>query len=198
MYLNENQIIEKNEKAKTYWLGDIAGPVSQTLQVWGKYLEAQLPRATKPHPDYHCTMFYNATKSATFEKEWNELTKGVVVKLKSQYIVVGLQGAALNVEPNEIISKWYKVPESMLHITLLVNERFEAKDLGPIMKTSAQIKWIETENPLIFQNKDSTMLKILCETTMLAKPEEIRVATKQMLLKNKSEDLAPAKLMESI
>ncbi len=43
------------ERAKVYWLGDITKPVSQAFQKWEKYLRAQLPRATKPSLDYHCT-----------------------------------------------------------------------------------------------------------------------------------------------
>ena len=73
------------------------------------------------------------------------------INLTTQYIICGKQGAAMNVEPNAFIFEWYNVPESATHVTLLVNENFKAKDLGPMMKTALGVKWEQTDNPLIFQ-----------------------------------------------
>lgn len=124
--------------SEDYWLGDVTGPVSQTFQIWGKYLVAQIPKVTKPFLDYRRTISYDATKSATFEEEWNKLTEGGLIELTSQNIIVGEQGEALHVAH---ISKWYNVPESMPHITLLINN-FKAKELGPMLKPASQTTWV--------------------------------------------------------
>lgn len=119
-----------------YWLGDINEPVTQSLKRWEKFIQVQIPKAKKPQSDYHCTMYYDSSCSEAFEERWDESTKDQSIELITQYIIVGKQGAALNFDPNPFISGWYNVPESVPHITLLVNENFESKDLGPMMKTA--------------------------------------------------------------
>lgn len=66
-------------------------------------------------------MFYDVNKSKEFERKWTTETEGTKVELVTQYIIVSEQGAALNVETNDFISKWYNVPDSAPHITLLVD-----------------------------------------------------------------------------
>ena len=39
------------------------------------------------------------------------------------------EGAALSVESNLGLAQWHNVPNSVPHITLFVNKKFEAKDL---------------------------------------------------------------------
>lgn len=46
------------------------------------------------------------------------------------------------------------------HITLLVNENCESKDLGPMMKVATRVKWEKTDNPHIYMSDDKTMIKI--------------------------------------
>ena len=91
------------------------------------------------------------------------------INLTTQYIIIRKQGAAMNVEPNAFISEWYNVPESAPHVTLLVKENYRAKDLGPMMKTALGPKWEQTENLLIFQSQDATMIKMLCSIPAITK-----------------------------
>ncbi len=62
------------EKAKVYWLVDISTPITQVLKKWRKYIQAQIPKASKSIFDYHCTVFYDKTKSEKFEGEWAPVT----------------------------------------------------------------------------------------------------------------------------
>ena len=50
-----------------------------------------------------------------------------------------------------------------------------------MMKTAFGVKWERTENPLIFQSQDATMIKILCRVSALAKPQAIMVLANQMV-----------------
>ena len=47
------------------------------------------------------------------------------------------------------------------------------------MKTALGVKWEQTENPLIFQSQDATMIKILCSVSALAKPQAIMALANQ-------------------
>lgn len=91
-------------------------------------------------------MYYDASGSEMFEEKWDEATKDMKVKLDSQYIIVGQQGAALNVQENPFTSEWYNVPESGPHITLLVNKGFQSKDLGPMMLAATHV-WEKNREP---------------------------------------------------
>ena len=37
-----------------------------------------------------------------------------------------------------------------------------------MMKTALGVKWEQTENPLIFQSQNATMIKIMCSVSALA------------------------------
>ena len=78
------------------------------------------------------------------------------------------------------------MPESAPHVTLLVNENFKAKDMGPMMKTALGVKWEQTENPLIFQSQDSTMIKILCSVSALA-DQSVQTAKQKEARKSESD-----------
>lgn len=66
-----DQMIVKPEKAKVYWLGEIMTPLSRAYQECKKYLKMQLPReAREPPLFYHCTTFYDVTRSEQFEQKW--------------------------------------------------------------------------------------------------------------------------------
>ncbi len=89
----------------------------------------------------------------------------------SQYIVVGPEGVALQVDREKFIDEWFEVPNSVPHVTLYVSKNCASKDLGPMMQKAEKCKWEATENPLIFQSADKAYLKILCATPMLGVPE---------------------------
>uniref|UniRef100_A0A3B3BQX6 ribonuclease H n=1 Tax=Oryzias melastigma TaxID=30732 RepID=A0A3B3BQX6_ORYME len=173
------QMPQQAQLAKVYWLGNINEQVNNVVSPWKPFFHMQIPKARKPISDYHCTMFYDPSCSEIFEEKWDKLTKNKTVELVTNYIIIGQQGAAIGVETNPFISDWYNVPESTPHITLLVNEGFEPKDLGPMIKTAKQQTWLKTDNPLMFTTKDESMLKILCGTSLIAKPRVITVPTKK-------------------
>ena len=61
--------VEKGEKlTNVYWLGEIEEQIrKQTWDVWGKYIEEQIPKATRPKTELHCTMQYDGK-----QKKWRE------------------------------------------------------------------------------------------------------------------------------
>ena len=89
----------------------------------------------------------------------------------SDYIIVGAAGAALQIEECDFTKTWFRVDDSIPHVTLYLNEGRQVKDLGPMMLKATEKQWEATENPLIFQTPDVTHLKILCSTNMLGIPK---------------------------
>ncbi len=47
----------------------------------------------------------------------------------SQYIVVGPEGAALQVDREKFIDEWFEVPNSVPHVSLYVSKNCVSKDL---------------------------------------------------------------------
>ena len=93
--------------ANIYWIGNIATQVKdQVWNTWQKYVEAQIPQATDPEFDLHCTMWYDPSQNPDLEMEWNA-GKGERQYLQSSALLIGLEGAALKVERNLWIDKWY-------------------------------------------------------------------------------------------
>ena len=78
--------IQQSEKAKVYWLGDILEPVTLAVQKWEEYIKSQIPDASRPRLDPHCTVYYDASKSTEFEAKWDRLTKGKKVELITKYM----------------------------------------------------------------------------------------------------------------
>ena len=54
---------------------------------------------------------YGILKSEEFAERWARLTEHLEMNLTTQYIVIGKQGAAMNVEPNAFTSERYNGTE---------------------------------------------------------------------------------------
>ncbi len=117
-------------------------------------------------------MKYDENKDSEHEKRWLENTKGQKITM-SQYIVVGPEGAALQVDREKFIDEWFEVPNSIPHVSLYVSKNCVPKDLGPMMQNAEKCKWEATENPLNFQSADKGYLKILCATPMMGVPRMV-------------------------
>ncbi|XP_048019955.1 uncharacterized protein LOC125251062 [Megalobrama amblycephala] len=132
-----------------------------------------------PETEFHCTMRYDPTRDPELEKQWLEQTKELEIPLNSEYLVVGPKGAALQIEENRFIQKWFRIDNSTPHVTLYISEGCRPEDLGPMMLHAKGKAWEATENPFIFQTTDMMYLKILCQTKMKGIPKMI-VETREM------------------
>ncbi len=159
--------------ANIYWLGELKEDVEKTISKWGRYIREQLCEPSLPKTEFHCTMKYDENKDSELEKRWLENTKGQKIPMMSQYIIVGPEGAALQVDRDKFIDEWFEVPNSVPHVSLYVSKNCASKDLGPMMQKAEKCKWEATENPLIFQSADKGYLKILCATPMLGVPRMV-------------------------
>jgi hypothetical protein len=102
----------------------------------------------------------------------------------SQYIIIGKQGAAMDVidrDVSKFVQRLYNISDSVHHITLLVNQGFTAKLMGRMMKKAKRSKWDEADNPLIFHSKDNAIVKILTTIVMNEDPREVEVTANQQV-----------------
>ncbi len=159
--------------ANIYWLGELKEDVEKTISKWGRYIREQLCEPSLPKTEFHCTMKYDENKDSELEKRWLENTKGLKIPMMSQYIIVGPEGAALQVDRERFIDEWFEIPNSVPHISLYISKNCVSKDLGPMMRKAEKCKWEATENPLIFQSVYKVYLKILCATPMLGVPRMV-------------------------
>lgn len=81
-----------------------------------------------------------------------------------------------------LYKKWFNVSDSIPHITLLVNQGFTSKDLGPMMRKAKKTIWDKTDNPLIFHSEDKAFIKIVTTTMMTGDPREIEVSAGQQVV----------------
>ncbi len=97
-----------------------------------------------------------------------ENTKGLKIPMMSQYIVVGPEGAALQVDRERLIDEWFEVPNSVPHVTLYVSKNCASKDLGPRMQKAEKMQ-VGSHR----KSADKVSLKILCATPMLGVPRMV-------------------------
>ncbi|XP_056592765.1 uncharacterized protein LOC130411831 [Triplophysa dalaica] len=169
------QMVVTAPQANAYWIGDLEEEVGKTVQKWEKFVKQQLRDPKLPELEFHCTMIYDPLRRVDIEKKWLQETKDKKVPLISQHIIVGPQGAALQVDRNDFIKEWFQIPNSVPHITLYLEQGSENKEIGPMMKKAKGIQWKSTDNPLIFISADKHFMKIACATIMQGTPREVEV-----------------------
>ena len=174
--------MSRPKTANVYWVGDMEDQVNVTMRKWGGYIRAQIPQAKESRIGYHCTLMYDPEQDSELENKWQTTAAGKKVKIESQYIIIGPEGAAMTAEDadqSSAIKDWFKNTHAAPHITLLINKGFEAKQLGKMMLDEKQLKWESTDNPLILQSCCGKYLKILCSTYVTGVLEEVEVVQKQ-------------------
>lgn len=149
--------------------------VQSVVNEWGRYIRVQLPRAHQPRLGYHCTLIYDPQKDQQLEKKWQGNAAGHQARIRSEYIIVGPEGAAMNVldtDRSEMLTEWYDLPGMLPHITLMINQGCEAREMGEMLK------WMETDNPLVFQTDCGQYMKIRCAISMVGALQEVVVSVK--------------------
>jgi len=180
---------EKGLQANVFWVGDIQKGVENTLKKWGRYMREQFSNATAPEAEYHCTMRFDPSKNKEIEENWLKETQGQRVSLTSEAIIIGPVGAALSIRPSDFTKTWFKVEDSVPHVTLLISEGNQPQDLGSMMREAESLSWKTTENPYILQTDDRLYLKILCTTEMIGTPKLVIEETKKEASVTRIEEL---------
>lgn len=90
-------VVSTGVMANVYWLGGIETDVDRTARRWGKFIQAQIPKAVRAKSEYHCTMQFDPHQDPLLEQLWVMGANGRKAPIMSQYIIIGEQGAAMDV-----------------------------------------------------------------------------------------------------
>ena len=83
--------------ANVYWLGGIESDVDRTVRKWGKFIQAQIPKAVRAKSEYHCTMQFDHHQDPLLEQLWDMGANGRKAPIMFQCVIIGNQGAAMDV-----------------------------------------------------------------------------------------------------
>ncbi|KAF3842624.1 hypothetical protein F7725_024575 [Dissostichus mawsoni] len=90
-----------------------------------------------PLDPYHCTYNYIRTEDEEYQDAWDEEKEGETETIRTGSIITGPEGVAAECLLTPEQKMWYtQSAEAVLHITLLVGAGYEARSLGPMMKTA--------------------------------------------------------------
>ncbi|KAK3539816.1 hypothetical protein QTP70_013302 [Hemibagrus guttatus] len=97
---------------------------------------------------WHCTMMYDEERqNEEYEAMWDEHVARTQYSLKTIDFIVGPQGAAAAVQLPKQLEQWYQIPDAVPHVSLLIGQGFDSKELGPMVKEASKVKhW--TQNNL--------------------------------------------------
>ena len=84
----------------------------------------------------------------TYEDGWEEEKEGDTETIQVTDIYVGKEGVAAHCKLSEEQALWYALgDEAAPHITLAIGVGYEARSMGPMVKTSLSIAWKPTHAP---------------------------------------------------
>ncbi|KAK3525132.1 hypothetical protein QTP86_017594 [Hemibagrus guttatus] len=137
---------------KVYWL-EINE--KDTSDLWKEYTRWKLwlthirPDCREARDPWHCTIKYDEEgRDEDYGSLWEEQQEGQTYNVKVTNIIIGQQGIAAGVELPSRVEDWYQTVEAAPHITLMIGQEFESKDIGPMMREAGQLRdWMPTLNP---------------------------------------------------
>ncbi|XP_059802520.1 uncharacterized protein LOC132379047 [Hypanus sabinus] len=166
--------MREDKKAYVFWLGDIADQMQETWEKCKKGVQAIFPRAVMPKSELHCTVIFDEIQNRELEKRWH-LEACTQQHLEGEAVIIGKQGAALQVKWNTFLEKWYRIPEAAPHITLLVNKGCQSKDLGPLVKSAETITMWRKIMPEVWLSEDNNCIKIMVSVDMVGTVREVKI-----------------------
>ncbi|KAK3522532.1 hypothetical protein QTP86_021140, partial [Hemibagrus guttatus] len=99
------------------------------------------PDCKESREPWHCTMMYDEEgQNVEYEALWDKHVARTQYSLKTIDFIVGPQGAAAAVQLPKQLEQWYQIPEAAPHVSLLIGQGFESKELGPMVKEASKVK----------------------------------------------------------
>ena len=116
----------------------------------------------------HFTMYYDKGQTHDdYEKSSDEEINNKTTVIQYVDIVVAPQGAAAVVTfPDKEVAEWFQVTNSAPHVTLLIADKYESHNLGPMVQKAKQVtEWDDTAWDCISMSKDGLFLQNLILTS---------------------------------
>lgn len=115
-----------------------------------------------PIDPYHVMLFYDRDKTEWYEDLYFEFLEGKSWEIWSEDIYVGPQGVAALVQLMEDKQSWFRMGDkSVPHVSLAVDSKHQAKDLGPMIRVASQATdWKHTHIPEVSFSPSTNMYRI--------------------------------------
>ncbi|KAK3527119.1 hypothetical protein QTP86_011340 [Hemibagrus guttatus] len=131
---------------KVYWLelDKMKSGIRDLYAKWKPWLIKMRPECKESREPWHCTMMYDEEgQNEEYEAMWDEHVARTQYSLKTIDFIVGPQGAAAAVQLPKQLEQWYQIPDAALHVSLLIGQGFESKELGPMVKEAGILGMLE-------------------------------------------------------
>ncbi|KAK3506688.1 hypothetical protein QTP70_014910, partial [Hemibagrus guttatus] len=134
--------LERCVMDKVYWLelDKMKSGIRDLYAKWKPWLIKMRPDCQESREPWHCTMMYDEGQNEEYEAVWDEHVARTHKSLKTIDFVVGPQGAAAAVQLPKQLEQWYEIPDAAPHVSLLIGQGFESKELGPMVKEASKVK----------------------------------------------------------
>ncbi|XP_029700614.1 uncharacterized protein [Takifugu rubripes] len=156
-------------------------------ETWRPLVMNHYDTSKEPTLPLHCTMMYDENQThEDYEQSWDEAINNKATVIQYEDIIIGPQGVAAVVKLQDDVKDWFQVPNSTPHVTLLIADKYESHDLGPMVKAARQVKdWMTTDCQQIRTSPDGLFFKIaftLADEAMAEKVKVPRERVRQMLI----------------
>lgn len=115
-------------------------PLKQTLESHMPWIRSLTP-AHPPQDPLHCTLYYDRLADEVYRDQFQRTLEDNTYPITVQHLCIGAPGVCFLVSLGLPLQDWYKMdnppppmPACSPHITLLVDPRHTAKDLGPFAR----------------------------------------------------------------
>ncbi|KAK3520994.1 hypothetical protein QTP86_016879, partial [Hemibagrus guttatus] len=169
---------------KVYWLelDKTQGGIKDLYAQWKPWLIKMQPDCQESREPWHCTIMYDEEgQNEEYEAMWVEHVARTQYTLKTIDLIVGPQGAAATVQLPKQLEQWYQIPDAAPHVSLMIGQACESKELGPMVKEESQVKQWTQVGQGVSVLPDRRFLKI--------RQEEIDDVKPQTVLINKAEKI---------
>lgn len=172
LYMTEAPVI--------YWLGNLSSDLMEPARVWEKFLMANLPAARRPDYPPHCTLQFLKNDACLTSEDW--LTNQPdLLQLNSGCIVVGPEGAAMEIALNDFLTREYQDKDSVPHVTLLLAQDCDLVHISAMMKRAKEVVFQPLkENLAIWISEDRQFMKIMISAQGMGEPQIVRLTDEPM------------------
>ncbi|XP_013856482.1 uncharacterized protein LOC106512401 [Austrofundulus limnaeus] len=173
-------MLTDNAGPSVCWIGDLTQDLLEPARVWEKFILANVSEVKRPQYPPHCTLKYFKTGLSADMDVWLD-QQPEQVQLTSSCIIVGPQGVAMKIDPNDFLLEQHEIKDSVPHVTLFVAKDYEQKHVGNMMVEAQDIVFKPLkENINIWRSEDQQYLTIMISAQGSGKPQVVQMVEKDM------------------
>uniref|UniRef100_A0A8B9JFM9 Reverse transcriptase domain-containing protein n=1 Tax=Astyanax mexicanus TaxID=7994 RepID=A0A8B9JFM9_ASTMX len=176
MYIKAKEGRPTKDLPTVYWLKLVDQLLDGLYHKWEPWIESRRPDMKHVSDELHCTLLYDHDNSQTeYDACWQQCLQGKSFTLRTGDMIIGPQGVAVEAILDDNLLQWYKVENSVPHVSLMVAKYNRPMDLGPMVLASQKMTWVETDDECVFVSADRTYYKITTKSVNRTIAEKVAV-----------------------